>query len=150
MKEIHTHLNLQPPSFSIASEGEESPKIKSFEEMIARFDTETPVQQWYNDASFSGFDFDYGGMAGASSSHPPPFDSPPPVNPQNVEALKDLSNTFWCLMTMEEKYQLKLEGLALLCSILFCLKKLGCLVLQTRLSDFFSRIFHLSFHLLFY
>jgi hypothetical protein len=117
MKEIHTHLNLQPPSFSIASEGEESPKIESFEEMIARFDTETPVQQWYNDASFSGFDFDY------------------------VEALKDLSNTFWCLMTMGEKYQLKLEGLALLCSVLFCLKKLGCLVLQTRLSDFFQQNF---------
>jgi hypothetical protein len=38
--------------------------------MIAQFDEETPVQQWYNDASFSGFDFDYGGMAGASSSHP--------------------------------------------------------------------------------
>jgi hypothetical protein len=38
--------------------------------MIARFDEETPVQQWYNDASFSGFGFDYGGMAGASSSHP--------------------------------------------------------------------------------
>jgi hypothetical protein len=29
------------------------------------------------DARFSGFDFDYGGMAGAFSSHPPPFDSPP-------------------------------------------------------------------------
>jgi hypothetical protein len=38
--------------------------------MIAQFDEETPVQQWYSDASFSGFDFDYGGMAGASSSHP--------------------------------------------------------------------------------
>jgi hypothetical protein len=43
--------------------------------MIARFDVETPVQQWYGDASFSDFSFDYGGMAGASSSHPPPFDS---------------------------------------------------------------------------
>jgi hypothetical protein len=39
------------------------------------------VQQWYGDASFSGFSFDYGGMAGAYSSHPPPVDSPPPVNP---------------------------------------------------------------------
>jgi hypothetical protein len=43
------------------------------------------VQQWYGDASFSGFGFDYGGMAGASSSHPSPFDSPPPANPRNDE-----------------------------------------------------------------
>jgi hypothetical protein len=56
-------------------------EIESFEEMIARFDEETPVQRWFGDASFSGFGFDYGGMAGASSSHPPPVDSPPPVNP---------------------------------------------------------------------
>jgi hypothetical protein len=27
--------------------------------------------------SFSGFSFDYSGMAGASSSHPPPFESHP-------------------------------------------------------------------------
>jgi hypothetical protein len=47
------------------------------------------VQQWYGDAGFSGFDFDYGGMTGASSSHPPPFDFPPPVNPQNVEESED-------------------------------------------------------------
>jgi hypothetical protein len=47
------------------------------------------VQQWYSDASFSGFYFDYGGMAGASLSHPPPFDSPPPINPQNIEENKD-------------------------------------------------------------
>jgi hypothetical protein len=85
VKEICAHLNLQPPSSLIASEGEESPKIESFEERIACFDNETPVQQWYGDASFSGFGFDYGGMAGASSSHPPPFDSPPLANPQNDE-----------------------------------------------------------------
>jgi hypothetical protein len=77
VKEIHTHLNLQLPHSLIASEGEESPEIKSFEERIACFNVETLVQQWYGDASFSGFSFDYGGMAGASSSHPPPFDSPP-------------------------------------------------------------------------
>jgi hypothetical protein len=35
------------------------------------------VQQWYGDTSFSGFVFDYGGMVGASSSHPHLFDSPP-------------------------------------------------------------------------
>jgi hypothetical protein len=47
------------------------------------------VQQWYGDASFTGFDFDYGGMTGASSSHPPPFDSPASTNPQNVEESED-------------------------------------------------------------
>jgi hypothetical protein len=71
VKEIRAHLDLQPPSSPIASEGEESLKIKSFEERMARFDEETPVQQWYGDVSFSGFGFDYSGMAGASSSHPP-------------------------------------------------------------------------------
>jgi AraC-like DNA-binding protein len=89
MKEIHAHLNLQPPSSSIASGGEESPEIESFEERIARFDKETPVQQLYSDASFR---FDYGGLAGASSSHPPPFDSPPLANPQHVEESKDEDN----------------------------------------------------------
>jgi hypothetical protein len=45
VKEIHTDLNLQPPSFHIAFDGEESSKIEFFEERIARFDEETPVQQ---------------------------------------------------------------------------------------------------------
>jgi hypothetical protein len=45
IKEIHTHLNLEPPHSPIASEGEESPEIESFEERIARFDIETPMQQ---------------------------------------------------------------------------------------------------------
>jgi hypothetical protein len=76
VKEIRAHLNLQPPCSLIAPEGEESPKIESFEERISLFEDETPM---YGDASFSGFDFDYGGMADASSSHPPPFDSPPPT-----------------------------------------------------------------------
>jgi hypothetical protein len=77
VKEIHTHLSLQPPFSPIASEGEESLYIESFEQRIARFDEETQVQQWYNDASFSGFDFYCGGMVRASSSYPPPFDPPP-------------------------------------------------------------------------
>jgi hypothetical protein len=47
------------------------------------------MHQWYDDASFNGFGFDYGVMAGASSSHTPPFDSPPPVNPQNVVESED-------------------------------------------------------------
>jgi hypothetical protein len=85
IKEIHAHLNLQPPRSPIASEGEESPEIESFEERFARFDEETLVQQWYRDASFSGFGFDYGGMAGTSSSHPPPFDSPPPTHAHDDE-----------------------------------------------------------------
>jgi hypothetical protein len=79
VKEIHVHLNLQPPHSPIASEGEESPDIESFEERIARFDEEVPVQQWYGDTSFNGFGFDYGGMAGVSLSHPPSFDSPAPA-----------------------------------------------------------------------
>jgi hypothetical protein len=78
VKEICTHLNLQAPSSHIASEGEESSEIELFEERIARFDEETLVQRWYDDVSFSGFSFDYGGMVGASSSHPHPFDSPSP------------------------------------------------------------------------
>jgi hypothetical protein len=72
VKEIRAHQDLQPLSSPIASEGEESLKIESFEERISRFDEETLVQQWYNDESFSGFGFNYGGMAGASSFHPPP------------------------------------------------------------------------------
>jgi hypothetical protein len=83
VKEIHSNLNLQPPHSPIVSEGEESPDIKTFEERIAHFDEETLVQQWYGDASFSGFGFDFGGTASASSSHPPLFDSPPPTNPQD-------------------------------------------------------------------
>jgi hypothetical protein len=85
IKEIRAHLNLKPPSSPIASEGEESPEIESFEERIARFDDETPVQQWYGDTSFSGFSFDYGGRGGASSSHPPPFESPPSVHTHDEE-----------------------------------------------------------------
>jgi hypothetical protein len=43
IKEIHSHLNLKPPSSPIASEGEESPDIESFEERVTHFD-EVPVQ----------------------------------------------------------------------------------------------------------
>jgi hypothetical protein len=85
MKEIHSHLNLQPPRSPIASKGDESPDIVTFEERLARFNEETPVQQWYGDVSFSGFDFDYSGMARASSSHPLPFDFPPPAHTHNNE-----------------------------------------------------------------
>jgi hypothetical protein len=53
-----------------------------------------------------------------------------------VKPLEDIANTFWCLMTKGDKYRLKLEGIALLCSVLFCLDKLDCPVLQTGLSDF--------------
>jgi hypothetical protein len=43
------------------------------------------VQQWYNDTSFSGFGFYYGGVDGASSSHLPPIDSPPLTHTHNDE-----------------------------------------------------------------
>jgi hypothetical protein len=46
-EKIHAHLNLQPPRSPIASEGEESPEIESFEERVARFEVENLVQQWY-------------------------------------------------------------------------------------------------------
>jgi hypothetical protein len=69
--------------------GEESPKIDSFEERIARFDEETPVQQWYGDMSFNEFSFDYSGMAGASSSHPPPFESCPMAHTHDDEEEDD-------------------------------------------------------------
>jgi hypothetical protein len=85
VKEIRAHQNLQPPSSSITSEGEESPEIESFEERIAQFKDEAPVQQWYEEASFNSFDFDYGGMADASSSHPSPFDSPPSAHTHDDE-----------------------------------------------------------------
>jgi hypothetical protein len=85
VKEMCAHLDLQPPSSLIASEGEESPKIESFEERIARFDEETPVQQWYGDVSFSDLGFDYSGMASTSSSHPHPFESSPPTHTHGDE-----------------------------------------------------------------
>jgi hypothetical protein len=40
VKEIHSHLNLQSPCSSIASKGEESPKIETFEEWIAHYEVE--------------------------------------------------------------------------------------------------------------
>jgi hypothetical protein len=86
VKEIHSHLHLQPPRSPIASEGEESLEIESFEERIAHFDVETLVQQWYGDASFNGFGFDYGGTASASSCHPPSFASPPRNDEENEES----------------------------------------------------------------
>jgi hypothetical protein len=44
VKEIHAQLNLQPHRSPIASEGEESPYIESFEERIGRFDEKVLVQ----------------------------------------------------------------------------------------------------------
>jgi hypothetical protein len=44
VKEIHSHLNMQPTRSPTASEGEESPDIESFEERITRFDEEILVQ----------------------------------------------------------------------------------------------------------
>jgi hypothetical protein len=88
-EEIHSHISLQNPHFAIASKGEESLEIESFEERVARFEVENLVQQWYGDTSFNGFGFFYGGEAGPSPSHPSPFDSPPPAHPQNDEENKE-------------------------------------------------------------
>jgi hypothetical protein len=44
VKEIHAHLNLQPPHSPIASEGEESSDIETVEERLAHFDDETLMQ----------------------------------------------------------------------------------------------------------
>jgi hypothetical protein len=43
VKEIRAHLNLQPPRYPIASEGEESLNVESFKERVARFDLENLV-----------------------------------------------------------------------------------------------------------
>jgi hypothetical protein len=44
IKEVHVHLNLRPPHPPIASEAEESLEIESFEERVAQFEVENPVQ----------------------------------------------------------------------------------------------------------
>jgi hypothetical protein len=85
VKEIHSHLNLQPSCSPIASEGEQSMEIESFEERVAHFDSENPVQQWYRDMSFGGFPYGLDSHTGTSHSHPPPFDSPPPAQTQDNE-----------------------------------------------------------------
>jgi hypothetical protein len=59
--------------------------MESFEEMVSLFEVENPMQQWYGDTSFNEFGFGYGEEAGPSYTHTPPFDSPPPANPQNDE-----------------------------------------------------------------
>jgi hypothetical protein len=75
------------------------------------------MQLLYGDASFSSFGFDYGGMADASSSHPPPFDSPPLAQTHDDDGedegkeeddnewslLKTSPPLFGCLMTKGEK-----------------------------------------------
>jgi hypothetical protein len=74
---IHAHLNLEPPRSPIASKGEESPDIESFEERVAHFDSKNPMQQWYGDMSFGGFSYSFESGVGTSHSQPPPFTSPP-------------------------------------------------------------------------
>jgi hypothetical protein len=59
--------------------------LSFFEERIAHFDGEIPVQQWYGDTSVSGLSFVYGGMGSASSSHPSPFESTPLVHTHEEE-----------------------------------------------------------------
>jgi hypothetical protein len=86
VKEIHAHLNLRLPRSPIASEGEENPKIESFEERVTCFDMENPVQQWYGDMSFGGFCYGFDSGAGTSHTQPPPFTSPPRNDEENEES----------------------------------------------------------------
>jgi hypothetical protein len=79
VKEIHTHLNLQPPRSPIASEGEESPEIESIEERVSQYEVENPCTQWYGDMSFDGFSYGVDSSADPSYTQPPPFASPPTV-----------------------------------------------------------------------
>jgi hypothetical protein len=52
------------------------------------------------------------------------------------EASRRPPQHFFVLNDKGEKYQLKLEGLALLCSVLLCVEKLDYSLLQTGLSGF--------------
>jgi hypothetical protein len=84
---ICTHLNLQPPSSPIASKGEESPEIESFEERIARFDEETPVHSGTVMRALV-----------ASALTMVVWLEHPPANPWNVEESKDEDdNDEWSL-----------------------------------------------------
>jgi hypothetical protein len=58
-----------------------------------------------------------------------------------VKPLEDLPNTFWCLMTKREKYQLKLEDPSSFVSSSVLSEKTG-------LSDFAQQNLYLSFHFL--
>jgi hypothetical protein len=51
---------------------------------------------------------------------------------RRVKPLEDLPTSFWCLMTKGEEDRLKLEGLALLFSVLFFLEKPDCPILLRR------------------
>jgi hypothetical protein len=86
IKEIHAHLNLQTPHSPIAYEGEECPKIESFEERMAHFDMENPLQSWYRDISFGGFSYGFDSGVGTSHTQPPPFSSPPRNDKENEES----------------------------------------------------------------
>jgi hypothetical protein len=85
-EEIHAHLILQSLRSPIASKGEERPKIESFEERVACFDTENPMQQWYGDMSFGGFSYGFDSGAGMSHTQPAPFASPPHNDEENEES----------------------------------------------------------------
>jgi hypothetical protein len=146
-KEICAHLNLQPPSSPIASEGEESPNIESFEERIARFEDETPVQCMKMQASVVSIL-----TMVAWPTHPPLtyLLLIPLLRPKFMMMMKKKRKVMKKTTTMSEdsrrppqhflvlndkgeKYQLKFKGLALLCSVLFCLKKSDCPILPSRI-----------------
>ena len=81
MKLLHQQSNLQPPRSPIASEGEQSPEIESFEARMSCYEQENPYSSWFGDIDISGAIF---GPGGAGTSQVPPFNPPPPP-PNNDE-----------------------------------------------------------------
>jgi hypothetical protein len=139
VKVIRTHLNLQPPSSPIASEGEESPEIESFKERIARFDEETLVQLRALAASALTM------VAWLENPHLTLLLLTPllrqirkilkkaKTKTTMSEASRRPPQHFLVLNDKGEKYQLKLQGLTILCLVLFCLETLDCPILPSRI-----------------
>jgi hypothetical protein len=78
LKQMHAHMNLQPPRSPITSE------VESFDARMARYEVENPWTQWYSDTSFSGCGFDLGGDVGTPQTQPPPYETPP-INDEEDE-----------------------------------------------------------------
>jgi len=74
LKEIHSHLNLQPPCSPIGSEGDES-EVETFEHQMQSLDQEDPFAMTYGSQSSSEV---FGFSSGTFAAPPPP---PPPSRP---------------------------------------------------------------------